>query len=80
MTKEQKDTYRDFITKPEIQFFLPLIVYIVMLTVFFMSLKNGQDLITQKLDIFTQKVDNLTAAINTLEHKVTVLNAIHNIQ
>lgn len=49
------NSYQDFISKPEISFWIPIIFSAVSITISFMSLSAKQDLISQKLDTIIEK-------------------------
>ena len=78
------------LSKPEIQFWVPIIVYSVTLTIAFMSLRlelleikniavSNNELLTQKLTSYVEKTDKLTNATNVLESHVCRLDSIHQI-
>jgi hypothetical protein len=69
----KKSNYQEFITKPEIQFFLPLLIQVVAIVISFMSLKGQVELLSEKLGTYTQRVDNMTTALNTSMTRLTVL-------
>ena len=79
------------LTKPEIQFWIPIIVYSITLTIAFMSLRielleiknialNNNDLLTEKLSSYVDRTDRLTNAVNVLETHMCTLDSIHQIK
>jgi len=50
------EKHQNFISKPEIQFWVPIIVYAVTLTISFMLLSNKIDLLTQRVEGFQERI------------------------
>jgi hypothetical protein len=77
--KRLSQAQSNYLSKPEIQFWVPIIIYVVSLTVAFMSLKSGQELILTQMSTYVTKVDNLNVALNKVETNLTILDTMHNI-
>lgn len=69
MTTKQKD----FISDPNTHSWIQVIVYVVSVTVLFMSLKSDIRSLTETMDIYTKRTDNLTDAVNGVERDLIVL-------
>jgi hypothetical protein len=67
MTKKQISTYQEFISKPEISFWFPILFTAVTITTSFMAL-------TYKVDLLTQRVDQL------LENQTTLISKYEGVQ
>lgn len=59
MTKKQISSYQQFIAKPEISFWTPIIFTAVTITISFMTLTNQVALQNQKLDTLIANQDNI---------------------
>ena len=56
-----------------LQFFMSVIVDVILLTVFFMSLKSQIDILSVKLDTETQKAQAALTALNGVETRLAVV-------
>ena len=79
--KKEVTPYKEFISKPEFSFWIPIVFTAVSITISFMSLSNQIALNNQKLDqVIANQVDikdsysKLQPRIGTLERLVSVLN------
>jgi hypothetical protein len=66
-----KDINSNYLSKPEISFWIPIIVYTVMIASSSMLLSNKIDLLTQKVEIFQR---DLTAQENRMSVLATSVN------
>jgi hypothetical protein len=85
-----KTHYKDLISKPEIQFWIPIIIYAISFTTAFMSLKMeleqikqlaqaNNNLLEQKLSVYTTRTDNLVQAVNKIAVHQCTMDTMHNI-
>jgi outer membrane murein-binding lipoprotein Lpp len=65
------ESHKGYLSKPEIQFWLPIVTYAVTLSISYMLLSNQIALLSQKIDQFTEKevtlnnrVDRLAQSLN----------------
>ena len=79
-----RQVYQDFISREDIRFWIPLLVFAIGLASSYFGLKNDIRALTDELkyhieraDIFESRVASLTTAINSIEKDVTILNNIH---
>ena len=90
-SKYMRETYKNMLSKPEIQFWIPIIIYTVTLTIAFMSLRmelleikniaiSNNELLTQKLTSYVDRTDRLTNAVNVLETHMCVIDSFHQIK
>jgi hypothetical protein len=64
------ETHKNYLSKPEIQFWIPIIIYAVTLTSSFMLLSNKIDLLTQKVEAFNKEVGTLDSRVLRLADSV----------
>jgi len=62
--------HKDLISKPEISFWLPIIGYVISITVWGMILSNKIELIVQKFDAFEKQNEAQNTRINRLADSV----------
>ena len=82
MTNCKKTPYEQFIAKPEINFWLPIIFTAVSITMSFMVLSNQVSLQNQKLDrlitdqsIIIQEYKNVQVRLGTAERDISILKS-----
>lgn len=76
MTIKQKD----FINDPTTHSWIQVIIYVVSVTVLFMSLKSDIRSLTERMTIYTDRTDRLTAAVNGLERDVIIMKTQGGVQ
>ena len=79
--KKCDSPYIEFISKPEINFWLPILFTVVSIVMSFMVLTNKVDLLTQKMDtiianqdVLLQKYEGVQARLGTAERDITLLS------
>ena len=87
MKKDCPSPYQQFINKPEISFWTPIIFTAVSITISFMALSGQVALQNQKLDqvIANQvqildKYENVQVRLGTAERQISVLQTMENIK
>ncbi len=60
-----KNGHQRFISRPEVKFWVPILIYTVTLTIGFMNIKSDLRNLTTVVSSYTSKTDNLQAAINS---------------
>ena len=82
----QKSAFGDFISKPEINFWTPIIFTVVTISMSFMALKSQVDLQNQKLDtliagqnVLIEKYEGIQARVGINERDITLLNTNQSI-
>jgi cell division protein FtsL len=80
-------THQSFITRPEIQFWLPILVYTITLSCAFMSLKSDirnlttiMEATNNKIVVQETRISNLMASVNKFANCVIRLESIHNLE
>lgn len=68
MKKEKDDKYMNFISKPEISFWIPIVTTTVLVALSWANLSGRVDLLTQKVDLILQ---NQNVTIKDLQDKYT---------
>lgn len=81
MKKDCPSPYREFIEKPEISFWMPIIFTAVSITISFMALSSKVELLTQKMETvianqeqILNKYENVQVRLGTAENKITYLD------
>lgn len=65
----QKSTYKEFISRPEILFWLPIVTALLMMTVAFGALKSDVALLNQKVDIIIAQQEKILVKYSDLERR-----------
>jgi hypothetical protein len=82
MKKPCPSPYIEFISKPEINFWIPIIFTVVSITMSFMVLTNKVELLTQKMetiianqDKLLGKYENVQVRLGTAERDISMLQS-----
>lgn len=85
--KDCPSPYKDFIEKPEVSFWLPIVFTAVSITISFMALSNQVALQNQKLDTLIarqdsiiQKYEGVQVRLGNVEKTISVLQTLAKIQ
>jgi len=81
-----KQAYENFLSREDIRFWIPIIVFAVSITAWGMTLKSDIRVIGDRLDnykettdIYSTRVQNLTFSLNNVQTHVCRLDVLHNI-
>jgi hypothetical protein len=82
-----KQQYQFFLSKPEVQFWVPILIYAISLTGAYFGLKSDIRAISDEIKFheattqeYVTKTQNLTNAVNNVEHDLTILKTIHDLK
>ena len=81
------DKYKDFISKPEINFWTPILFTVITMAVSWFSLSTKVELLTQRVDLLIEQQSQLITKYRDVEirwgevaNRVTRLETIENIK